>query len=143
LIKDFAKKEEKLLEEIVESEHMIAHLEELVVKKGQSSQTMHMIANQTNPIYHTKNKMALGNKTPCNLKKAQQEQNVLYNGNVIYTKHDPPVVRDSVETIELVKETFFRESLLFHKQNHLCFPLNDHLRNSCLKRKLFPNLFLN
>jgi hypothetical protein len=31
LKKDFAKKEDKLLEEIVESEHMIAHLEELVV----------------------------------------------------------------------------------------------------------------
>ena len=64
-----------------------------------------MISNQTNPIYHTKHKMALGNKTPCNLKKALQEQNVLYNGNVIYTKHDPPIVRDSVETIELVEES--------------------------------------
>jgi chromosome segregation ATPase len=93
LKKDFAKKEDKLLEEIVESEHMIVHLEELVVKSGQSSQTIKMISNQTNPIYHTKHKMALGNKTPCNLKKAQQEQNVLYNGNMIYT------IRDSVETI--------------------------------------------
>jgi polyhydroxyalkanoate synthesis regulator phasin len=105
LKKDFAKKEDKLLEEIVESEHMITHLEELVVKKGQSSQTMHMIANQTNPIYHTKHKMALGNKPPCNLKKAQQEQNCLFNGNVLFTKHDPPIVRDSVETIELVEES--------------------------------------
>jgi hypothetical protein len=84
---------------------MIAHLEELVVKSGQSSQTMKMISNQTNPIYHTKNKMALGNKTPCILKKAQHEQNVLYNGNVFYTKHDPPVVRDSVETMERVEES--------------------------------------
>ena len=84
---------------------MIAHLEELVVKSGQSSQTMKMISNQTNPIYHTKHKMALGNNNPCNLKKAQEEQNVLYNGNVIYTKHDPPVVRDSVETMEHVEES--------------------------------------
>jgi hypothetical protein len=105
LKKDFAKKEDKLLAEIVESEHMIAHLEELVVKSGQSSQTMKMISNQTNPIYHTKHKMALGNNTPSNLKKAQQEQNVLYNGNVIYTKHDPPIVRDSVQTIEHVEES--------------------------------------
>lgn len=66
---------------------------------------MKMISNQTNSIYHTKHKIALGNKTPCNLKKAQQEHNVLYNGNVIYTKHDPPVVRDSVETMELVEES--------------------------------------
>lgn len=105
LKKEFAKKEDKLLDEIIESEHKIAKLEELVVKKGQSSQTMHMIANQTNPIYHTKLKMALGNKTPCNLKKAQQEQNCLFNGNVLFTKHDPPIVRDSVETIELVEES--------------------------------------
>jgi polyhydroxyalkanoate synthesis regulator phasin len=49
--------------------------------------------------------MALSNNTPCNLKKAQEEQNVLYNGNVIYTKHDPPVIRDSVQTMELVEES--------------------------------------
>lgn len=49
--------------------------------------------------------MALGNKTPCNIKKAQNDQNVLYNGNVIYTKHDPPLVRDYVETIELVEKS--------------------------------------
>ena len=64
LKKEFAKKEDKLLAEIVESEHMIAHLDELVVKSGQSSQTMKMISNQTNPIYHTKHKVALGNNTP-------------------------------------------------------------------------------
>jgi glycerophosphoryl diester phosphodiesterase len=105
LKKDFAKKEDKLLDDIVESEHMIAHLEELVVKSGQSSQTMKMISNQTNPIYHTKHKVALGKNTPCNLKKAQEEQNVLYNDSLIYTKHDPPVVRNSVETMELAEES--------------------------------------
>ena len=70
--KDFVKKEDKLLDEIIESEHKITHLEELVVKSGQSSQTMKMISNQTNPIYHTKHKMALGNNNPCNLKKADE-----------------------------------------------------------------------
>jgi predicted RNase H-like nuclease (RuvC/YqgF family) len=53
LKKDFAKKEDKILDEIIESEHMIAKLEDLVVKSGQSSQIMHMITNQTNPVYHT------------------------------------------------------------------------------------------
>lgn len=105
LKKDFAKKEDKLLDEIIQSEHMIAHLEELVVKSGQLSQTMKMISNLTNLIYRTKNKMTLGNTTPCNLKKAQQEHNVLYNGNVMYTKHDPPVIRNYVETMELVEES--------------------------------------
>jgi predicted RNase H-like nuclease (RuvC/YqgF family) len=104
LKKDFAKKEDKLLEEIIELEHKIAKLDELVVKKGQSSQTIHMISNQTDPFYHTKHKMALGN-TPCNLKKAQAEQNSLYNGNVIYEKHDPPYVRDYDETLQLAEES--------------------------------------
>ena len=73
LKKDFAKKEDKLLEELVESENRIKKLDELLVKRGQSSQTNHMLSNQVDPIYHTKTKMALGNKPPCNLKKAQQE----------------------------------------------------------------------
>ena len=64
-----------------------------------------MITNQTDPLYHTKHKMALGNKTPCNLKKAQKEQNVLYNGNVLYDKHDPPYVRDYDDTIDLAEES--------------------------------------
>ena len=105
LKKDFEKKEDKLLNEIIESEHMIKKLEDLLVKRGQSSQTNHMLSNQVDPIYHTRNKMALGNKPPCYLKKAQQEQNALYNGNVFYTKHDPPVVRDYVETLEVVDES--------------------------------------
>ncbi|PWA89320.1 hypothetical protein CTI12_AA112170 [Artemisia annua] len=105
LKKVFAKKEDKLLDEIIESEHMIAKLENLLIKTGHSSQTIHMITSQTDPIYYTKHKMALGNKTPCNLKKAQEEHNVLYNGNVIHTKHDPPIVRDYVETIELAEDS--------------------------------------
>ena len=78
--KDFAKKEDKLLDEIVESENMVKKLEELLVKTGQSSKTVQMINSQTDPIYHTRNKMALGNKTPCILKKAQKaKSNAVYN----------------------------------------------------------------
>ena len=84
---------------------MVKKLENLLVKTGHSSQTLHMITNQTGPIYHTKHKMALGNKTPCNLKKAQKEQNVIYNGNLIYEKHDSPYVRDYDDTIELAEES--------------------------------------
>ena len=62
LKKDFAKKEDKLLNEIIESEHMIKKLEDLLVKRGQSSQTNHMLSNQVDPIYHTRNKMALAKK---------------------------------------------------------------------------------
>ena len=63
-----------------------------------------MLSNQTDLIYHTRNQMSLGNEIPCNLKKAQQEQNVLYNGNVLFSQHDPICVRDSVATIEIVEQ---------------------------------------
>ena len=84
---------------------MVKKLEELLVKKGQSSQTNQMVSNQVYPIYHTRNKMTLGIKNPCNLKKAQQAQNVLYNGNVLFSKNDPPCVHNYVETIEIVEES--------------------------------------
>ena len=49
--------------------------------------------------------MAIGCEYPYTLKKAQKEHTVLYTGSVIYAKHDPPAVRDSEETIELVEES--------------------------------------
>ena len=49
--------------------------------------------------------MDLGNQTPCALKKAHKEQSVLYNCNVLFDKHDPPMVRDYEETAEPAEES--------------------------------------
>ncbi|GJX19258.1 hypothetical protein Tco_0221935 [Tanacetum coccineum] len=50
--------------------------------------------------------MALGYQNPFYLKQAQQKQHSLYNGKVLLEKHDPPVVYDSEETLQLAQESF-------------------------------------
>ncbi|GJR27199.1 hypothetical protein Tco_1103431 [Tanacetum coccineum] len=49
--------------------------------------------------------MALGYPNPFYLKQAQQKQHSLYNGRVLLEKHDPPVVYDSEETLQLAQES--------------------------------------
>ncbi|GKB26253.1 hypothetical protein Tco_0865654 [Tanacetum coccineum] len=49
--------------------------------------------------------MALGYQNPFYLKQAQQKQQSLYNGKVLLEKHDPPVVHDSEETLQLAQES--------------------------------------
>nr|GEV18608.1 Gag-Pol polyprotein [Tanacetum cinerariifolium] len=51
--------------------------------------------------------MALGYQNPFYLKQAQKKQQSLYDGKVLLEKHDPPVVHDSEETLQLVQETKF------------------------------------
>nr|GEW06426.1 hypothetical protein [Tanacetum cinerariifolium] len=59
------------------------------------------------PVYDSDGsaeKMALGYQNPFYLKQAQQKQQSLYNGKVLLEKHDPPVVYDSEETLQLAQE---------------------------------------
>nr|GEZ87620.1 hypothetical protein [Tanacetum cinerariifolium] len=49
--------------------------------------------------------MALGYKIPFYLKQAQKKQQSLYDGKVLLEKHDPPVVHDSEETLQLTQES--------------------------------------
>nr|GEY48714.1 retrovirus-related Pol polyprotein from transposon TNT 1-94 [Tanacetum cinerariifolium] len=51
--------------------------------------------------------MALGYQNPFYLKQAQKKQQSLYDGKVLLKKHDPPVVHDSEETLQLAQETKF------------------------------------
>nr|GEX76231.1 putative LRR receptor-like protein kinase [Tanacetum cinerariifolium] len=53
--------------------------------------------------------MALGYQNPLYLKQAQKKQQCLYDGKVLLKKHDPPVVHDSEETLQLAQES--REKL--------------------------------
>ncbi|GKC65034.1 hypothetical protein Tco_1097632 [Tanacetum coccineum] len=57
--------------------------------------------------------MTLGYQNPFYLKQAQQKQQSLYNGKVLLDKHDPPVVYDSEETLQLAQETKSHEELYF------------------------------
>nr|GEY69154.1 retrovirus-related Pol polyprotein from transposon TNT 1-94 [Tanacetum cinerariifolium] len=48
--------------------------------------------------------MSLGYQNPFYLKQAQKKQQSLYDGKVLLEKHDPPVVHDSEETLQLAQE---------------------------------------
>nr|GEV54445.1 hypothetical protein [Tanacetum cinerariifolium] len=50
--------------------------------------------------------MALGYQNPFYLKQAQQKQQSLYDGKVLFEKHDPPDVHDSKETLQLAQDKF-------------------------------------
>nr|GFA72580.1 hypothetical protein [Tanacetum cinerariifolium] len=63
--------------------------------------------NSVDSFYHTEQKMDLGYQNPFYLKQAQKKQQSLYNGKVLREKHDPPVVHDSEETLQLAQETKF------------------------------------
>nr|GFB87347.1 hypothetical protein [Tanacetum cinerariifolium] len=49
--------------------------------------------------------MALGYQNPFYLKQAQKKQQSFYDGKVLLGKHDPPVVHDSKETLQLAQES--------------------------------------
>nr|GEV66466.1 putative reverse transcriptase, RNA-dependent DNA polymerase [Tanacetum cinerariifolium] len=49
-------------------------------------------------------KIALGYQNLFYLKQAQQKQQSLYDGKVLFEKHDPPVVHDLEETLQLAQE---------------------------------------
>nr|GFB85217.1 hypothetical protein [Tanacetum cinerariifolium] len=60
------------------------------------------------PVYDSEGsaeKMALGYQNPFYLKQAQKKQQSLYDGKTLLEKHDPPVVHDSKETLQLAQES--------------------------------------
>ncbi|GKE11998.1 hypothetical protein Tco_1415549 [Tanacetum coccineum] len=101
---DFKIREDELLDKQIQLENKIKELDNILVKTGQSIQTMHMLSPKPDSFYHTEQKMALGYQNPFYLKQAQQKQQSLYNGKVLLEKHDPLVVYDSEETLQLAQE---------------------------------------
>nr|GFB74236.1 hypothetical protein [Tanacetum cinerariifolium] len=64
-----------------------------------------MLSPKPDSFYHTEQKMAFGYQNPFYLKQAQKKQQSLYDGKVLLEKHDPPVVHDSEETLQLAQES--------------------------------------
>ncbi|GJR25346.1 hypothetical protein Tco_1101578 [Tanacetum coccineum] len=99
---DFKIREDELLDKQIQLENKIKELDNILVKTGQSIQTMHMLSPKPDSFYHTKQKMAL-------------------------EKHDPPAVYDSEETLELAQESRLKMKQLnkeikpanYTKINHL------------------------
>nr|GFA16833.1 hypothetical protein [Tanacetum cinerariifolium] len=102
---DFKTYEDNLLDKQILLEKRIKELNNIVLKTGQSIQTIYMLSPKPNSFYHTEQKMALGYQNPFYLNSAQKKQQSLYDGKVLLEKHDPPVVHDSEETLQLAQES--------------------------------------
>nr|GEV52923.1 hypothetical protein [Tanacetum cinerariifolium] len=98
---DFKICEDELLDKQIQLEKNIKELNNILVKTGQSIQMIHMLSPKPDSFYHTKQKMALGYQNLFYLKQAQKKQQSLYDGKVLLEKHDPPVVYDSEEILQL------------------------------------------
>ncbi|GJU42332.1 hypothetical protein Tco_1195289 [Tanacetum coccineum] len=57
---DFKIREDELLDKQIHLENKIKELDNILVKTGQSIQTMHMLSPKPDSFYHTEQKMALG-----------------------------------------------------------------------------------
>nr|GFA80383.1 hypothetical protein [Tanacetum cinerariifolium] len=102
---DFKTCEDKLLDKQIQLEKSKKELNNIALKTGQSIQTIHMLSPKPNSFYHTEQKMALGYRNPFYLKQAQKKQQSLYDGKVLLKKHDPPVVHDLEEILQLAQES--------------------------------------
>nr|GEV09172.1 hypothetical protein [Tanacetum cinerariifolium] len=124
---DFKIHEDEILDKQIQLENKIKELDNILVKTGQSIQTMHMLSPKPDLFYHTEHKMALGYQNTFYLKQAQQKQQSLYNDKVLLENHDPPVMYDSEETLQLAQESRLKMKQLnkeikptnYTKINHL------------------------
>ncbi|GJU06461.1 retrovirus-related pol polyprotein from transposon TNT 1-94 [Tanacetum coccineum] len=100
---DFKKEESRNIDREIALEKRIKQLDNIVFKRDQSAQTMHML---TKPqfFYDYTTKQALGFQNPFYLKKAQQLEPKLYVGDII-KKTNPIVILDSEETLMLAEES--------------------------------------
>nr|GEY57204.1 hypothetical protein [Tanacetum cinerariifolium] len=101
---DFKIHEDELLDKQIQLEKKIKGLNNILVKTGQSIQTIQMLLPNPDSFYHTEQKMTLGYQNPFYLKQAQKKQQSLYDGKLLLENHDPPVVHDSEETLQLAQE---------------------------------------
>nr|GEU90757.1 hypothetical protein [Tanacetum cinerariifolium] len=103
LKKDFQKEESRNIDRELALENQVKELNNIVFKRNQSTQTVHM---STKPqfFYDHSTRQALGFQNPCYLKKAQQLEPKLYDGSVIQ-KTDAIVIHDFEETLMLEDES--------------------------------------
>nr|GEU83352.1 copia protein [Tanacetum cinerariifolium] len=79
---DFKKKESRNIDREIALEKKIKHIDNIICKRDQSAQSVHMFTKPRFFYDHT-TKQALGFQNPFYLKKAQQLKPKLYDGNVI------------------------------------------------------------
>ncbi|GKB12270.1 retrovirus-related pol polyprotein from transposon TNT 1-94 [Tanacetum coccineum] len=100
---DFKKEESRNLDREIALENRIKHLDNIILKRDQSAQTVYMF---TEPqfFYDNTTKQALGFQNPFYLKKAQQLEPKLYVGDIIQ-KTNPIMIPDLEDTLTLAEES--------------------------------------
>ncbi|GKC11682.1 hypothetical protein Tco_1008464 [Tanacetum coccineum] len=111
---DFKKEESRNIDREIALEKQIKHLDNIVFKRDQSAQTIHMLT-QPQFFYDNTTKQALGFQNPFYLQKAQQSKPKLYVCNII-VQTNPIVIPDLEETLTLAEESRSK-MLLKHKDN--------------------------
>ncbi|GJU37341.1 hypothetical protein Tco_1185695 [Tanacetum coccineum] len=113
LKEDFKKEESRNIDREIALEKKIKHLDNIVYKRGQSTQTVHMLT-KSKIFYDHSTKQAIVFRNPFYLKKAQQLKPKVYDGDVIpntYTIEIP----NSEETLMLTEES--RSKMLLKQQD--------------------------
>ncbi|GJW27995.1 hypothetical protein Tco_0044870 [Tanacetum coccineum] len=100
----FKKEESRNIDREIALEKKIKQLDNIVYKRDQSAQTVHMLTKPQFFYDHT-TKQALGFQNPFYPKKAQQLEPKLYDGNIIKNTSDI-VIPDSEETLMLAEEIY-------------------------------------
>nr|GFB96624.1 hypothetical protein [Tanacetum cinerariifolium] len=100
---NFQKEEFRNIDREIALEKQIKELNNIVFNRNQSAQTVHMLTKPRFFYDHT-TKHARGFQNPFYLKKAQQLEPKLYDGNVI-EKTNAIVIHDSEETLMLAEES--------------------------------------
>nr|GEW94663.1 integrase, catalytic region, zinc finger, CCHC-type, peptidase aspartic, catalytic [Tanacetum cinerariifolium] len=118
------KKESRNINRELALEKQIKELNNIVFKRNQFAQTVHMLMKPQFFYDHT-TKQALGLQNPFYLKKAQQLEPKLYDGSVIQ-KTKAIVIRDSEETLMLAEESRFK-MILKQKDPMILKKLKHHL----------------
>ncbi|GJW00510.1 retrovirus-related pol polyprotein from transposon TNT 1-94 [Tanacetum coccineum] len=103
---NFKKEESRNIDREIALEKKIKQLDNIVFKRDQSAQIVHMLMKPQFFYDHT-TKQALGFQNPFYLKKAQQLEPKLYDGNVIKNT-SAIVIPDSEETLLLAEESRFK-----------------------------------
>ncbi|GKF97744.1 hypothetical protein Tco_0293565 [Tanacetum coccineum] len=94
-------------------EKIIKQLDNIIFKRGQSAQTVHMMT-KSKICYDHSTKQAIDFEKPFYLKKVRESKPKLYDGNVIL-KMDAIVIPDSDETLMLCEES--RSKMLLKEQD--------------------------
>ncbi|GJW38553.1 retrovirus-related pol polyprotein from transposon TNT 1-94 [Tanacetum coccineum] len=110
---DLKMEENRNIDREIALEKKIKQLDNIIFKRGQSAQTVHMMT-KSKICYDHSTKQAIGFEKPFYLKKVRESKPKLYDGNAIL-KMDTIVVPDSDETLMLCEES--RSKMILKEQD--------------------------